>query len=83
MSAGSPTAPQTAEGHEWTVKLEWAVVGLAIWLISLGTCFVCEPEPEFRVHRLLPAREREGHNGETDDGLKRGRKSWSTATRAT
>ena len=26
---------------------EWAVVGLVIWLISLGTCLVCEAEPEF------------------------------------
>jgi hypothetical protein len=25
---------------------EWAVAGLAIWLISLGTCLVCEAEPE-------------------------------------
>jgi hypothetical protein len=29
------------------VKLEWAVVGLVIWLISLDTCLVREPEPEF------------------------------------
>jgi hypothetical protein len=25
---------------------EWAVVGLVIWLTSLGTCLVCEAEPE-------------------------------------
>lgn len=25
---------------------EWAVVGLVIWLISLGTCLVCEAETE-------------------------------------
>jgi hypothetical protein len=26
---------------------EWAVAGLVIWLISLGTCLVCEAAPEF------------------------------------
>jgi len=29
------------------LKAEWAVAGLVIWLISLGTCLVCEAEPEF------------------------------------
>jgi hypothetical protein len=29
------------------VKLEWAVAGLVIWLISLNTCLLCETEPEF------------------------------------
>jgi len=29
-----------------TGRLEWAVAGLVIWLISLDTCFVCETEPE-------------------------------------
>ena len=33
-------------GHERPVKLEWAVVGLVIWLISLETCLVCVTEPE-------------------------------------
>ena len=33
-------------GHERPVKLEWAVVGLVIWLISLETCLVCATEPE-------------------------------------
>jgi len=28
------------------MKLEWAIAGLVIWLISLGTCFVCETEPD-------------------------------------
>jgi len=28
------------------LKLERAVVGLALWLISLGTCFACETTPE-------------------------------------
>jgi hypothetical protein len=28
------------------MKLEWAVAGLVIWLIPLGTCFVCETERE-------------------------------------
>jgi len=27
-------------------RLEWAVVGLVIWLIALGACLVCEAEPE-------------------------------------
>lgn len=31
---------------ERTVRLEWAVAGLVIWLISLGTCFVCETATE-------------------------------------
>ena len=34
-------------GHERPVKLEWAVAGLVIWLISLNTCILCETEPEF------------------------------------
>jgi hypothetical protein len=29
------------------VKLEWAIVGLVIWLISLNTCLVCETAPDF------------------------------------
>lgn len=29
------------------MKLEWAVAGFVIWLISLDTCLVCEPAPEF------------------------------------
>lgn len=28
------------------MNLEWAVAGLMIWLISLGTCLVCEAAPE-------------------------------------
>jgi hypothetical protein len=31
---------------ERTMKLEWAVAGLVIWLISLDTCLVCEMELE-------------------------------------
>jgi hypothetical protein len=26
--------------------LEWAVVGLVIWLIALGACLVCGADPE-------------------------------------
>ena len=29
-----------------TAKLEWALAGLLIWLISLNTCLVCQPEPD-------------------------------------
>jgi hypothetical protein len=29
------------------MNLEWAVAGLVIWLISVGTCLVCEAAPEF------------------------------------
>lgn len=29
-----------------TVALTWTVGGLVIWLISLGTCLVCEAQPE-------------------------------------
>jgi hypothetical protein len=25
---------------------EWAIAGLVIWFISLGSCLVCEAEPE-------------------------------------
>ena len=28
------------------MELEWVVVGLALWLISLGTRLVCEAAPE-------------------------------------
>lgn len=28
-----------------TAKLEWALAGLIIWLISLDTCLVCETAP--------------------------------------
>ena len=28
------------------MNLEWAVAGLVIWLISLGTSLVCEAVPE-------------------------------------
>jgi hypothetical protein len=29
------------------MNLEWAVAGLVIWLISLGTCLVCEVAPAY------------------------------------
>jgi hypothetical protein len=37
-----------------TMKLEWALVGLLIWLVSLDTCLVCEtvPEPIFVGYSL-------------------------------
>lgn len=43
------------------MKLEWAVAGCVIWLISLDTCLVCETEPEvvtlhMALDRLLFAR---------------------------
>jgi hypothetical protein len=31
---------------ERTLKLEWALAGLLIWLISLDTCLGCETAPE-------------------------------------
>jgi len=31
---------------ERIVTFAWALAGLLIWLISLGTCFVCATEPE-------------------------------------
>ena len=52
---------QHGPAHERTMNLEWAVAGLVIWPISLDTCLVCEAAPA----RLLSAREREGHHGET------------------
>jgi hypothetical protein len=45
-SHGGEIARRTLSDHARTLKLEWAVAGLVIWLISLGTCFVCETEPE-------------------------------------
>jgi hypothetical protein len=39
---------------ERTMKLEWALAGLLMWLISLDTCLVCEtaPEPMFVGYSL-------------------------------
>jgi hypothetical protein len=31
------------------VNLDWAVAGLVIWLISLGTCLVCETTVPERI----------------------------------
>ena len=38
---------QHGPAHERTMNLEWAVAGLVIWLISLGTCLVCEVAPGY------------------------------------
>src|SRR6202040_2669087 len=40
---GSPRADQPPAAP---MKLEWALVRLLIWLISLDTCLVCETVPE-------------------------------------
>ena len=31
------------------MELDWAVAGLVIWLVSLGTCFVCETTVPERI----------------------------------
>jgi len=45
------------------LKLEWALAGFLIWLISLETCLVCEvvPEPIFVGYS-----QHEGARGTTD-----------------
>jgi hypothetical protein len=39
--------PGRTSGPERLVTFAWALAGLIMWLISLGTCLVCETEPEF------------------------------------
>ena len=39
--------PGRTSGLERIVTLAWALAGLIVWLISLGTCLVCETEPDF------------------------------------
>jgi hypothetical protein len=38
--------PVRTSGPERIVTLAWVLAGLVIWLIALGTCLVCETEPE-------------------------------------
>ena len=45
-SHGGELTRRTLSGHTRTMKLEWAVAGFVIWLISLDTCFACETESE-------------------------------------
>ncbi len=47
------------------MNLEWAVAGLVIWLISLGTCLVCEAAPESIDLGYSQHESARGHHGET------------------
>ena len=47
------------------MNLEWAVAGLVIWLISLGTCLVCEVAPAYIDLGYSQHESARGNHGET------------------